>query len=126
VKLTARFKLILLSTMLFMYMTGVITWVMTNWFLIDAGFGLESSPVRIFWLQMHSIVSLFFLVATAQEAPEWRSNDIDYGLPKPNGSRTVLYHKRVIQKFRRTRPHLCGACSIGDFSTSLFHKANLK
>jgi hypothetical protein len=60
-----------------MYLTGVFTWVLSHWFLVNAGFGLESSPLRIFWLQVHSVASLWFLalfgyIFHAHVIPSWR------------------------------------------------------
>lgn len=60
-KLSRRFKLILFATLLTLYTSGVLTWVMTHWFQQNSGFGPEPSPLRTFWLQMHAIVGLWFL-----------------------------------------------------------------
>jgi hypothetical protein len=69
-----------------MYFTGVFTWVLSHWFIVDVGFGPESSPLRILWLQTHSISSLWFLAL--------------FG---------YIFHSHVIPSWRRGRKRLTGA-----------------
>src|ERR1035437_8044871 len=76
-KLKRRFKYILLLTLSTMYVSGLITWIMTHWFLIDSGFGNEPSPFRLFWLQMHSVIGLWYLILFgymfhAHVRPSWK------------------------------------------------------
>jgi hypothetical protein len=75
-----------LATLTAVYFTGVLTWVLANWFLTNSGFGPESSPLRVFWLQMHSISSLWFLAL--------------FG---------YIFHSHVIPSWRRGRKRLSGA-----------------
>jgi hypothetical protein len=61
-KLTPRFKAILLSTLTFLYATGLVTWILSHWFFVHTAFGLERSPFKSFWMQIHAIIGLGFLV----------------------------------------------------------------
>ncbi len=60
-KLTHRFKLILLTSLGLMYATGLLTWITSQFFLNDRGFGREPSPLRVVWLDSHAVSGLWFL-----------------------------------------------------------------
>jgi hypothetical protein len=89
-KIKRRLKLILPSTLTLMYLTGVLTWVLGHWFQTDHGFGPESSPFKIWWLQIHSIISLWFLVL--------------FGF---------LFHSHVIPAWKRRKRRLSGGLLTG-------------
>lgn len=61
-KFSRGLKFIVLSTLGLLYLSGAVTWVMSNWFLHDEGFGPQVSPFRVWWLEIHSIIGLFFMV----------------------------------------------------------------
>jgi hypothetical protein len=76
-RLTPGLRRILLSTLALLYASGLMTWMLSKWFLLDGGFGLESSPLRVWWLEIHSIAGLFFLVVFgyllhSHVRPGWR------------------------------------------------------
>lgn len=76
-KLPLRLKWLVLASLHAMYFTGLITWVMGYWFQVQTAFGNEPSPFRLWWLQLHSIVSLWFLILFgylfhAHVQPAWR------------------------------------------------------
>lgn len=45
-----------------MYASGVVTWVLARWFQVDAGFGPQPREQRVWWLDGHSTISLWFLI----------------------------------------------------------------
>jgi len=61
-KLGFRLKFTLLLTLASLYTTGVLTWVLSNWFQVRTSFGTEAPVMRVIWLQVHSIISLWFLI----------------------------------------------------------------
>ncbi len=76
-KIPRRFKVILLSSLALLYLTGLVTWVLSHWFQVNSGFGLEPSSLRQWWLQVHSIVGLWFMVVFgylfhSHVQPAWR------------------------------------------------------
>lgn len=89
-KIPLRQKIILLLTLTALYATGVSVWVLSRWFLVVSAFGPESSPMRVFWLQMHSIVSLWFLAL--------------FGF---------IFHSHVMPAWRRGRKRLSGSFLTG-------------
>ena len=60
-KLTYGLKKTLLLTLLVIYGSGVGTWVLSNWFQKMGTMGLETSPYRVWWLEAHSVSSLWFI-----------------------------------------------------------------
>ena len=75
-KLGWRLKRIVLTSLLAMYLTGLATWFLGHWWLVESGFGLEPTPFRNLALQFHSVISLWFLVlfgylARAHVIPAW-------------------------------------------------------
>ena len=76
-KLSRRFKVVLLLTLALMYSSGVLTWALSYWFLSHTEFGDEPSASRTPALQIHSVVSLWFMVVYgylfhAHIEPSWR------------------------------------------------------
>jgi len=61
VKLFQPFKGFFLSCMSALYVTGVVVFILGQFWQVDRGFGLEPSPWKLTFLQMHSIVGLFFM-----------------------------------------------------------------
>jgi hypothetical protein len=66
-----------MSTLILMYFSGVITWVLTHWIKFNGGFGPEPTPLRTWWLDVHSIIGLFFMVLFgylfhSHVRPSWR------------------------------------------------------
>jgi hypothetical protein len=61
-KLPLRIKYILFITLSSVYLTGLLAWVFTHWFQVNLGLGPEPSFLRLWWLQIHSIISLWFLL----------------------------------------------------------------
>lgn len=60
-KLFYPFKGFLISFMLVLYVTGVVVFLLSRWFLVDRGFGPEPSVWKLSVLQIHSIVGLGFI-----------------------------------------------------------------
>jgi FtsH-binding integral membrane protein len=76
-RILGRLKYILFATLLGMYLTGFFTWVMSHWLQVDGPLGLEPSPARLWWLQSHSVISLWFLILFgylfhSHVEPSWR------------------------------------------------------
>lgn len=61
-KLKRTFKIFLIALLSGVYFSGVFTWVLSNWLYNSTPLGDEPSPLRVVWLQGHSILSLFFMV----------------------------------------------------------------
>lgn len=61
-KMTKWMKITLYSLAFFLYASGVMAWVLSQWFKVDEGFGAEPSPWAANSLHLHGILSLFFLV----------------------------------------------------------------
>ena len=71
-----------------MYGTGVATWALSRWFFIQGTLGPEVSPLRLWWLQIHSIVSLWFMILFgylyhSHVLPAWRKH---HGPKRFNGA----------------------------------------
>lgn len=76
-KLFQPFKAIFLISLALLYVTGLFVYVMSGWFRIDQGMGLEPHPLQLTSLHLHSILGLFFLVCfgylwATQILPGWR------------------------------------------------------
>jgi hypothetical protein len=61
-KLGRRFKAVLLWTSALLYISGLAAWALASHFQVDAGYGLEPSPLKPWFLHAHSVAGLFFLV----------------------------------------------------------------
>ena len=61
-KLLQPFKTILWFTLVLLYGTGVLVYVLATWFQSDRGMGPEPSPWQLTSLQVHSITGLLFLI----------------------------------------------------------------
>ena len=61
-KIRSQFKYSLYVSVLFLYLTGVLYWVLDQWFKVDRGLGLEASPFAALSLHSHSILGLWFLI----------------------------------------------------------------
>lgn len=73
-----RAKAVIFVTLFVLYATGVLCWVLKKWFQIDRGFGPEPSPLAIWSLHFHSIVSFWFLglfgyLVHSHMLPAWRA-----------------------------------------------------
>src|SRR5689334_9871281 len=76
-KIPLRQKIILFSTLAALYLTGLLTWILSNWFFVVSSFGAEPTPMRVFWLQLHGVISLWFLavfgfIFHAHVLPAWK------------------------------------------------------
>ncbi|MBI3566531.1 MAG: hypothetical protein HY079_15155 [Elusimicrobia bacterium] len=60
-KLSPRFKAVLLGLTAAIYASGAAVWVLARWFQADAGYGLEPSPWKVPVLHAHSVAGLAFL-----------------------------------------------------------------
>ena len=61
-KLSRRFKRILYSTLSVLFVSGLVVWIFETWFQIDRGFGPEPHEARIWFLRLHAVFGLFFLM----------------------------------------------------------------
>jgi hypothetical protein len=76
-KIKSGLKTILLSTLSLMYLSGAVTWILSYWFQVDSGMGPEPTPFRVWWLDVHSVIGLFFMVLFgyllhSHVRPSWR------------------------------------------------------
>lgn len=60
-KLSPRFKAVLLRTSAFLYMTGLAAWLLASRFQSDQGYGLEPSPLKPWFLHAHAVAGFLFL-----------------------------------------------------------------
>jgi hypothetical protein len=61
-RFSKRFKVILYTTLLILYGTGVAVWVLNSWFTVDQGLGPEPLKQVIWILRSHSTFGLWFLI----------------------------------------------------------------
>lgn len=61
-KISSGTKKTLLITLGLLWASGVVTWIMGSWFQVDDGLGPAPSPFRIWWLQLHSVTGMFFMI----------------------------------------------------------------
>jgi hypothetical protein len=61
-KFSKTFKLIFFTTVIGLYLTGLIVWILDRWGKVDHGFGPEPTAAQIWLLKSHSIVGLIFFV----------------------------------------------------------------
>jgi hypothetical protein len=78
VKLPQQFRFIVLTSLAGLYFSGAITWILDNWFLVNNGLGPEPSPFHTWWREIHSIISLSFMVTfgyllNSHVRPAWRT-----------------------------------------------------
>ena len=85
-KIPYRQKLTLLLSLSALYITGLLTWVLSHWFFERTNFGEEPSALRAFWLQMHGLAGLWFLVL--------------FGF---------IFHSHLMPAWRRGRKRLTGS-----------------
>ena len=61
-KIRKRFKYSLYLSLISLYATGVLVWILNTWFHADKGLGPEPSPLALPSLHIHSILGLWFLM----------------------------------------------------------------
>ena len=61
-KIKIRFKIVLYLTLFLLYLTGLLVWTTKTFFVVDTGFGPEPPGTTIWYLRLHSIISLWFLI----------------------------------------------------------------
>lgn len=76
-KFSRQMKFVLFTSLSTLYFSGVLVWALGHWFLTDNGFGPEPSAMRTFWLQIHSVIGLWFLALFgylfhSHVRPAWR------------------------------------------------------
>lgn len=60
-KMTAKLKLTLFFSLIILFLSGVLTWVLETAFQTEGPFGAEPPHSRIWWLDLHSVTGLWFL-----------------------------------------------------------------
>ncbi len=61
-KIRQGFKAFLYVSLLGLYLSGVLVWILNTWFQRDQGLGLEPSVYATPSLHIHSILGLWFLI----------------------------------------------------------------
>jgi hypothetical protein len=61
VKFTPAFKTVFWTTIVGLYLSGLGTWILQNWFYSDVGYGLQRREQTTTWLHTHSVAGLFFI-----------------------------------------------------------------
>ena len=62
-KLAGRFRVVFISSILALYLSGVNIWVLQKFFTQDNGMGPENPAATIWVLRFHAVVSIAFLMA---------------------------------------------------------------